>query len=118
MTPQEILLENELVITMINVHHYIPHKDHGNFRQVVAALQQINPSASYRTDCSGCMSEIGRLAQIHLDAYKATLANEKAKFHTFPSNHEWPKQIVESVQPLVEEKKHKGRKPGSKNKPK
>lgn len=109
MSPQEILLANELVITMINVHNYVPHKDHGNFREVVRALQEINPKAVYKTDCSGCMSEIGRIAQIHLDAYKATLANETATFHTFPLHEKQETIGTEAKEIATPIKKGRGR---------
>lgn len=85
MTPQETLLQNEALINLVTEHAYIPHKDHGSFHQIVSALKIIDPKAQYRTDCSGCIMEIVRMAGIHLKAYKASLANGPAPvFHTFP----------------------------------
>lgn len=135
MSPQDILLENELVITMITQHGYVPHVNHGNFLAVVGALQLIDPNGNYCMTCPGTMGEIGRMAQVHLNAYKASLANEKAKFHKFPVQeppdykiptyevkdgeiHSINLELKDGTSIPLTPKKHKGRKPGSKNKSK
>lgn len=82
MTPHEMLAKHEDLITLVTEHAYIPHASQANFQQVVEALKKIQPTAVYRTDCSGCIMEIVRMAGVHLKAHKERLR----QFHTFPSH--------------------------------
>lgn len=80
MNAYEILEKNEALIKLVTEHEYVPHKDHANFQQIIEALKIINPKASYRSDCSGCIGEVVRMAGVHLQAHRAS----KATFKTFP----------------------------------
>lgn len=81
MTPQEKLLKNEDLIKLMLDHQYLPQESQANFGEVLGALREIDPKAKYDAGCSGCMSEIARMANVHLQAYK-----KSPKFHTFPEH--------------------------------
>jgi hypothetical protein len=81
MTPQEKLLQHEELINLIVEHGYIPGRSEAAFGEVICALKEIAPSGNYRTDCSGCISETVKMADIHLRIYKESLP----KFHAFPN---------------------------------
>lgn len=83
MTPQERIAKHEDLIKLVIEHEYIPASSQGNFGEVVAALREIDPTAKYDTGCSGCIADIIRMANVHLQAYKKKL---QSTFHTFP-NH-------------------------------
>lgn len=84
MSPQEILYKNKDIISHIIDHHYLPQKDSAVFHEIVGALKLIDPKAKYDTSCSGCMMEIARMANVHLQDYLKT--KPEAKFHTFPEH--------------------------------
>lgn len=80
MSPQERLLRNEDIIKLVLEHEYLPQASSVGFGEILGALREINPTAKYDTGCSGCMMEIVRMANFHLQSYK-----NQPKFHTFPN---------------------------------
>lgn len=83
MTPQETLLKHEDLINLIIDHQYIPHHSQANFGEVKAAIEEITKT-KYEQGCSGCITEMVRIANIHLKAYKATI--KPAVFYTMPEH--------------------------------
>jgi hypothetical protein len=80
MTPHETLLKNEDTIKLVIEHGYLPQKSSGPFGEILCALREIDKDAKYDPGCSGCISEIVKMANIHLQNYK------KSNIMTFPKH--------------------------------
>jgi len=93
--PKQVLLDNKQLIELVLVHEYLPQISNAHFGAVVAALREINPKASYRTDCSGCIMEIVRMANAYMVEYENEL-RASTQFKTFPK--------VEVPEPIKEYK--------------
>lgn len=87
MTPHQKLLKNEELLKLILEHQYVPQVSQSNFNEMLGALREIDPAGKYDPACSGCVMEIAKMANIHLQAYK------KSVFHTFPK-HEKNKETT------------------------
>lgn len=79
MTPQEILYKHQDLIKLVLEHQYLPHSSAMNYQEIKSALQQID-GVKRDGSCSACMSEIIRMANIHLQSYK------ERTFRTFPKH--------------------------------
>jgi hypothetical protein len=77
MTPHETLAQHEDLIKLVLEHQYLPQAESGKFGEVIAALRLIDPAAKYDPGCSGCIQDIIRMANVHLQNYK------KANFYKF-----------------------------------
>jgi len=80
MKPQETLLRHEALIKLMLEHEYIPAASQANFNEMLGALREIDPVSKYDPGCSGCMLEIAKMANIHLQEYKKSIP----VYYTFP----------------------------------
>lgn len=91
----QTLLKHEDLITLIEVHEYIPQSSNVAWGELVGAYKEITGKGYLDMACSGCVGEIIKMCRIYLNEYKKSLSPEvKAEpvFMTFPEVKEEPKK--------------------------
>lgn len=89
MTPHERLMQHEQLVTLVLEHGFMPQKSAQNFRDMIAAMREIDPNGNYDGGCAGCLMDLMNRARFFINQYKqenkdATEAIEALKFMTFP----------------------------------
>ena len=94
MTPQERIYNQRELIKLVLEHEYLPQTSNAHFGQVVEALKELGHKVEM--GCSGCVTDVMRIAKIYLIEYEATIVKavvvdnnvtgRKPKHHKFPKH--------------------------------